>query len=991
VTPRGKIYYLTQLDKKNMLDKLLNRKVSASGDFVSAIYKCTGCGSCEKVCHAGIELVAFWEKIRSWLVENGEGPLPEHTKLAKRIKEGSNPYGEDPSERDAWWPKDVPREKTPDVIMFAGCTGSYRMKDIPQAGVTVLNRAGVKQNCLGKDEICCTSPALRTGNNNLTKKAAETVVNKADAVGAKDMVMTCSGCFKTVSSDFGNHYSMVGQNVYHFTQYVEKLIAEKKLPFNNPINAKVAYHDPCHLGRHSGVYDAPRNVLKKIKGVQLIEMERNRDNSRCCGAGGGYKSAFNDFAVNIAASRVKDAEEAGAEIIATACPFCVLNLTAGAKKIGSKVKVMDISQMLLKVTGPVEVPATAVPKEEPKKETITEIKVEIVAVPVPVEVRVEVPVEVLVPADTSDAGVCEEPPADIDWTEWDHYAHSEGGYHEEDPDAMRAETAEDSGELKLRRRLWRRGYRYRKKYGKDKITIAFIKARVAVFVEDSQDSAKDDRLRKEGWTVLRYIESDITDARKEAEEVIAELERKDDLSEEAEGYGVRQSAYGFIDDEVLREETANDSGELKLRRRLWGRGYRYRKVYGKEKMTIAFLRARVAVFVGEDSKAMDIDDSLRIAGWTVLRFREKSITDARKESEKVIAAIENNLNALMNDDGTKEKAAVDKDLFEEESEDDPAELKFRRLLWWNDYRYRRKYGREKITVAFRRAKVGAFISKDTHRRKGDDLLVKRGWTIMRFKESNITDAWPEASKVMMAVDRNLYLLSKGIIPEGRNITGTDLTDGGEEENTPDYRIRMILWKTNRYRRNYGEYNINIAFPAAKVAVFVGESTDYKPCDEKLAEDNWMVLRFKGASVTDGEKEAKKIVAAIEKNTERLEELEFEGDGGEDEEYDLSYLSEDTPEGRVRRATWNKRLRYRRGYSRYKIDMAFVKFKVAVFMDADGKRKPVDETLEKRGWTILRIRIKDITDGKEQADVIHKAVKESKKKTAKKKKKKPAKK
>ncbi|MGE4274845.1 MAG: (Fe-S)-binding protein [Candidatus Methanomethylophilaceae archaeon] len=354
VTPRGKIYYLTQVEKKNPVDRLLGRKVELSPEFVNAMFSCTGCGSCEAVCHGNIELVEFWEKVREWLVEEGVAPLPAHAKLAERIATGRNPYGEDPNDRDAWWPEGVERVEYPDTIFFAGCTGSYRMQDIAKAGVEVLNRAGVKMNCLGADEWCCTSPALRTGQTKMTKEAATSVVDKADAMGAKNMVMTCAGCFKTVSTDFGNHYARATQDVMHFTEYAEKLINEKKLVLKNEFNAKVTYHDPCHLGRHAGVFDAPRNILGKIKGLEFVEMERNRKNSRCCGAGGGYKSAFNDLAVNVAAERVRDAEDVGAEIIVTACPFCVLNLKQGAKQAKSNVKVMDISQLLLQVTEPTE-------------------------------------------------------------------------------------------------------------------------------------------------------------------------------------------------------------------------------------------------------------------------------------------------------------------------------------------------------------------------------------------------------------------------------------------------------------------------------------------------------------------------------------------------------------------------------------------------------------------------------------------------------------
>ncbi|MCL2786002.1 MAG: heterodisulfide reductase-related iron-sulfur binding cluster, partial [Methanomassiliicoccaceae archaeon] len=1065
--------------------------------FVDALYKCTGCGNCETVCHAGLELVTFWEKIRTWLVDNGIGPMPEHVKIVERISTVRNPYGESQEERDAWWPESVKRAETPDVVMYAGCTGSFRMKDIPKAGVIVLDRAGVKQNCLGASEICCTSPALRTGTSSLTRRAADEVVNKADAIGAKDMIMTCSGCFKTVSTDFGDHYSMVGQNVYHFTQYVEKLLADRKLPLNNPINAKVTYHDPCHLGRHSKVFDAPRNVLKKIKGVQFVEMERNREGSRCCGAGGGYKSAFNDFAVNIASERVKDAEEVGAQIIATACPFCVLNLTAGAKKIGSKVKVMDISEILLKVTAPVEAPPAAAPAP-------------VVAAPVAVvpPAPVAVVAAVVVPKDVeyvyddetaADEPVFEEdgdvlgeetpqdsgelklrrrlwkrgyryrkkygkdkitiayPKAkvavfvddaaerhacdsrlensgwvvlrykDADITDakkesdeviaaieralraqeaavpraadvervFDEETGTEEAVYEEDGDVLGEELPQDSGELKLRRRLWRRGYRYRKVYGKDKITIAFLKAKVAAFVDETGESrACDSKLRNNGWVVFRYKDPDITDARPEADEIIAAIERALSAVDVPKEDVDREPAFDETDDDVMKAETPQDSGELKLRRRLWGRGYRYRKVYGREKITIAFLKARVAVFVSAQitAKDKDKDDALRTAGWTVLRFREPAITDAVRESEKVIAAIEKNLNALMNEEfGAKKgkgKADIDEELFAEEKDDDPADLKLRRILWRNSYRYRRRYGREKITVAFRRAKVGAFVCADTYRRKGDDHLVKRGWTIMRFKESKITDAKKEAEKVMAAVDRNLYLLSKGIIPEGANITSADVLDQEAEENTPEYRLRMALWKTHRYRRNYGEHNVNIAYPAAKVAVFVGDTNERQPCDDALEADNWLVIRFKGAGITDAKKEADKVMAAIDKNKELLDEIEFEGDGA-DEEEDLSYLLEDTPEGRFRRAVWNKRIRYRRNYSRYKIDMAFVKVKVAVFVDNDGKSKPVDDTLKKRGWSILRFRLSDLTDGKEQSEIVHKAVKDAKRALAKKKKKKPA--
>jgi len=352
VSPRGKIFYLNQLAKRTMVDRMLGRKVALDEEFVDALYKCTGCAMCWTVCHVSIEFAEFWEKVREWTVEQGKGPLPAHKKIRERVEEKKNPYDEPMDKRGAWFPKDVPLSTRPDVIFFAGCTGSYRAQGLPKASVTVLHRAGVKVGILGADEWCCTSPCLRTGQIDLTAGFVEHTVMAVEKTGAKAMVTACAGCYKTTSHDYGRYYSTPPFEVMHFSQQAEKLIKEKKLKFTKELKAKVTYHDPCHLGRHGGVFEPPREVLKAIPGVELVEMPRNRMNSRCCGAGGGYKSAFNDFAVNIAAERVKEAVATGAEIIATSCPFCVVNLQAGVKKLGANIKVYDVSELLLMMTEP---------------------------------------------------------------------------------------------------------------------------------------------------------------------------------------------------------------------------------------------------------------------------------------------------------------------------------------------------------------------------------------------------------------------------------------------------------------------------------------------------------------------------------------------------------------------------------------------------------------------------------------------------------------
>ena len=551
VTPRGKIYYLNQLTGAGPIDKVLGREVSLSPYFVDAMYKCTGCGNCEVVCHANIPLVEFWETIRKWMVDEGAGPMSAHKGMAKKVGEVHNPYGEPPSKRGDWWPAEVEKSPVPDVLFFAGCTGAYRQQALPQTGVRVLARAGVKINTLGVDEWCCSSPLLRTGTHKYSLECVEKTVEGADGMGAKDMVMTCSGCYKTVSTDFGKFYAKTGQNVYHLSQYVEKLITEKKLPINHEFKAKVTYHDPCHMGRHMGVYDAPRNVMKKIKGLELVEMERSRDSSRCCGAGGGYKSQYNDMAVNIAAERVKDAEETGAEILVTCCPFCVVNLTAGAKQINSKIKVMDLSEILLKVTAPAEDKPPekekgdpeAAAKAEKEKQAALERERQIASekakqaalererlAAVAEKERLVAALEKERQAKERLAGEKarqealekERMAAEAEREKQAAMAAEEEIEEaEEDTDGPIGEDVwtDNTPRTRIRRAAWNKGLRCRLDYGPHNIPVAFVNPKVAVFIYEERGKVPPETksaLEEDGWVVLTFFEKDVTDAEKEA-------------------------------------------------------------------------------------------------------------------------------------------------------------------------------------------------------------------------------------------------------------------------------------------------------------------------------------------------------------------------------------------------------------------------------------------------------------------------------------------
>ena len=631
VTARGKIYYLNQLDKTGFgaLDTLLRRKVTLSPEFVDAMYKCTGCGNCEEVCHAKIKLVDLWEKIRKWMADEGVAPLPVHKKLEKSIIKNGNPYNEPKAKRDAWWPEEVPRTTPPQAIFFAGCTGSYRMQNIPRAAVTILDRAGVTVNCLGENEVCCTSPLLRTGINMQTLEASREVVTKADALGAKDMVMSCSGCYKTVSSNYVEYYGKPGQNVYHITQYVDKLIASRKLPLNNEFKAKVTYHDPCHLGRHSKVFEEPRNILKKIKGIEFVEMERNRENSRCCGAGGGYKSAFNDFAVNIAAERIRDAEAVGAEVIATACPFCVLNLKQGAAKIKSKVKVMDITEILLQVTAPVvEEPAV---EEAPAGETVSsEALKEAEAAKLAAEEALKA---AQAEAEAAKAEAAEAKAAAAAAEEALKAAQTAApAAQAEEPTAAKTADAYEYAE-NVNSKNVANGVYDQKRADVFSSQIADVKA------SDMPADAKDIAISQViGGMILAAMAA--ADSKK-AEEAPAE----EPVAEEPAAADEEAFEDGGDDFDIDEDEWAMTPEGI-VRRAAWNKGLRCRRNYGPLAIPVAFVRWKVAVYVDAEESTERDRESLAKDGWVVVNYKSSKITDGHEQAEELRDIVKSQMRAL---------------------------------------------------------------------------------------------------------------------------------------------------------------------------------------------------------------------------------------------------------------------------------------------------------------------------------------------------------
>ena len=347
---RGKMYHLKSYAHPGTFDRLMRRRPKITSEFVERVYNCTACGYCQHVCHAGIKFNDRWEQVKEWFVRTGVGPLDRHRALRSRVIAKHNPYDEPHEKREDWIPKTAKRSKNPDVIYFTGCTASYRQQKIAADATSVLDAAGIEYDVLGKDEWCCGSPLIRTGQTDIVTDEKDGLVkhnlNELERRNAKVVVTACAGCFMTLKHNYPIYAGKLDFQLFHLTQFIDNLIKQKKLILKKPLPKKVAFHDPCHIGRHFGIFEEPRNILKAFPQSTFLELPHNRYNSQCCGAGGGYKIQFNDRAEYIASRRVEEARSVGAEMLVSSCPFCVTNLTGGTKVAGIKMEVAELVSLV---------------------------------------------------------------------------------------------------------------------------------------------------------------------------------------------------------------------------------------------------------------------------------------------------------------------------------------------------------------------------------------------------------------------------------------------------------------------------------------------------------------------------------------------------------------------------------------------------------------------------------------------------------------------
>jgi len=339
------------MGRMNLMWAICDGRYRPDEEAVRLFYQCNVCGACTESCSLGSwDVREVLEEWRSVLVDMGLGPLPEHQPLIKSIESYDNPWMQ-PRSRRADWAKGLdvktyPDEKAP-VLLYVGCTYAFdpELRETMRHIAELLKKGGVDFFMLGKKEKTCGSTPLRIGDRKTFTKYASDNIETFNSLGIEKLITPCAGCYITISQN----YKKVGElkfPVQHVIELLAELVEQGKLKPEKVVNKKVTYHDPCHLGRIAGIYDAPRKILEAIPGIELIEMYRNREHSLCCGSGGGVKTAFPDFAMETGKRRIDEAKQTNADYLVTACPFCEQHLQDAVDYTGTDMTVKDVADLL---------------------------------------------------------------------------------------------------------------------------------------------------------------------------------------------------------------------------------------------------------------------------------------------------------------------------------------------------------------------------------------------------------------------------------------------------------------------------------------------------------------------------------------------------------------------------------------------------------------------------------------------------------------------
>jgi len=319
------------------------------------IWRCTTCGRCPQRCPRGVNQIEAGVSLRRIATEYGVFPAsarPVRGISASLVAEG-NPLNEERSKRANWAEGLSVKTFTEgmELLYFPGCYLSYdpRLKKVARATANILNRAGIDFGILGSKENCCGESIRKTGDEELFKRLARENIKTFIDNGVKKILVSSPHCYHTFKNEYPEF--RVNFEVIHISQYLFELSNEGKLELNKEYGKKVTYHDPCYLGRHNGIYDEPREVLKKIPGLDLREMPDSRRDSLCCGGGGGRIWMETPKGERFSDLRLEQAVGVGAEVLVTSCPYCITNFEDSRmnREDSEVIEIKDITEIIQEV------------------------------------------------------------------------------------------------------------------------------------------------------------------------------------------------------------------------------------------------------------------------------------------------------------------------------------------------------------------------------------------------------------------------------------------------------------------------------------------------------------------------------------------------------------------------------------------------------------------------------------------------------------------
>jgi heterodisulfide reductase subunit D len=317
--------------------------------FSDTVFRCTLCGNCQEICPVGIHLKDLWLSIRQDLVHSDFYPKKVNM-IRENLEESHNVFAEDNEERAEWVEdmRDAPDhgyiEDQAEVVYFTGCVAAYfpLAQKIPMALAEILDASGVNFTLLGEEEWCCGFPLLGAGLKDMFQELVDHNVEAVREKEARKVVLACPSCYQMWREYYPREFEIA-----HASQYLMDLVREKRVPLD-ALSMTVTYHDPCDLGRGARVFDEPREVIRSIPGVTLVELPRNRENCQCCGGGGNLEMIDTALSAEIAKKKIEEVMQTGAQAVVTSCQQCVRTMATHVRRNKVPIEVLDITQLIHK-------------------------------------------------------------------------------------------------------------------------------------------------------------------------------------------------------------------------------------------------------------------------------------------------------------------------------------------------------------------------------------------------------------------------------------------------------------------------------------------------------------------------------------------------------------------------------------------------------------------------------------------------------------------